>query len=41
MQFDFFEIGQAGRYTFLLHVDGKSVAAVQLSVRQGVPNNMA
>ncbi len=41
MQFDFFEIGVAGRYTFLLHVDGNRAAAVQLSVRQGVPNNMA
>jgi len=34
MQFDFFEIGAAGRYTFLLHVDGSAGAAVQLSVRQ-------
>src|SRR4051812_17881932 len=34
MQFDFFEIGAMGRYTFLLHVDGNAAAAVQLSVRQ-------
>jgi len=35
MQFDFFEINAVGRYTFLLHVDGNALAAVQLSVRQG------
>jgi hypothetical protein len=35
MQFDFFEIGATGRYTFLLHIDGSAMAAVQLSVRQG------
>jgi hypothetical protein len=37
MQFDFFELHVAGRYTFLLHVDGKAQAAVQLNVRVGVP----
>ncbi len=35
LQFDLFEIGAAGRYTFLLHVDDKPTAAVQLNVRQG------
>jgi len=34
LQFDFFEIALTGRYTFLLHVDGKPQAAVQLAVRQ-------
>ena len=34
LQFDLFEIGAFGRYTFLLHVDGQAAAAVQLSVRQ-------
>jgi uncharacterized protein DUF6941 len=34
LQFDFFEIATSGRYTFLLHVDGKPTAAVQLAVRQ-------
>jgi hypothetical protein len=34
LQFDFFEIGAFGRYTFLLHIDGKPAAAAQLSVRQ-------
>jgi hypothetical protein len=34
LQFDLFEIGAFGRYTFLLHVDGAPTAAVQLSVRQ-------
>src|SRR5215213_8550484 len=34
VQFDLFEIGAFGRYTFLLHVDGAAVSAVQLSVRQ-------
>lgn len=34
LQFDFFEITTFGRYTFLLHIDGKPVAAAQLSVRQ-------
>ena len=32
--FDFFELAAAGRYTFLLELDGKGVAAVQLAVRQ-------
>lgn len=35
LQFDGFELTQYGRYTFLLHVDGKPTAAVQLSVREG------
>lgn len=34
IQFDLFELAAAGRYTFLLHVDGAPSAAVQLSVRQ-------
>lgn len=34
MQFDFFELQSAGRYTFLLHVDGAPSAAAQLAVRQ-------
>ena len=34
LQFDFFEVAAAGRYTFLLHVDGAKTAAVQLSIRQ-------
>ena len=33
LHFDFFELATAGRYTFLLHVDGKPTAAVQLAVR--------
>ncbi|HYD55124.1 MAG TPA: hypothetical protein VEA99_20985 [Gemmatimonadaceae bacterium] len=35
LQFDFFELGAFGRYTFLLHIDGKPAAAAQLNVRQG------
>jgi hypothetical protein len=34
LHFDLFELATAGRYTFLLHVDGKPSAAAQLSVRQ-------
>lgn len=34
IQFDLFEVGMFGRYTFLLHIDGKPTSAVQLSVRQ-------
>jgi hypothetical protein len=34
IQFDLFELAAAGRYTFMLHVDGAPAAAVQLSVRQ-------
>lgn len=34
LQFDLFNIATAGRYTFLLHVDGAPTAAVQLSIRQ-------
>jgi hypothetical protein len=33
IQFDLFEVSAAGRYTFMLHVDGAPAAAVQLSVR--------
>lgn len=32
MQFDLFQVDAAGRYTFLLHVDGEASAAVQLMV---------
>jgi hypothetical protein len=35
LQFDFFEVTAFGRYTFLLHIDGKAAAAAQLAVRQG------
>jgi hypothetical protein len=35
MQFDLFQVLSSGRYTFLLQVDGKPAAAVQLSIRQG------
>jgi len=35
LHFDLFELASAGRYTFLLHVDGKPSAGVQLSVREG------
>jgi len=34
LQFDLFNVAAAGRYTFLLHVDGTAAAAVQLSIRQ-------
>jgi hypothetical protein len=34
LQFDLFNVNAAGRYTFLLHIDGAATAAVQLSVRQ-------
>ncbi|HKW47743.1 MAG TPA: hypothetical protein VJN70_09865 [Gemmatimonadaceae bacterium] len=34
--FDLFNIATAGRYTFLLHVDGAPTAAVQLNIRQAV-----
>lgn len=33
IQMDGFELRTAGRYTFLLHVDGAPAAAVQLAVR--------
>jgi hypothetical protein len=33
LQFDLFNVTTAGRYTFLLHVDGAPAAAVQLSIR--------
>ena len=32
MQFDLFQVDAAGRYTFLLNVDGEASAAVQLMV---------
>lgn len=32
--FDLFNVATAGRYTFLLHVDGIPTAAVQLNIRQ-------
>ena len=34
LQLDMFQLDTTGRYTFLLHIDGKAAAAVQLSVRQ-------
>lgn len=34
LQLDMFNIDRTGRFTFLLHIDGKAAAAVQLSVRQ-------
>jgi hypothetical protein len=34
LQFDMLELPSAGRYTFLLHVDGKPVGASQLMLRQ-------
>jgi len=34
LQFDLFQIAAAGRYTFVLSVDGAPGAAVQLTVRQ-------
>lgn len=34
LHLDLFQIDAPGRYTFLLHVDGKPAAAVQLGVRQ-------
>ena len=36
LQFDFFEVATAGRYTFLLHVDGEPLAGAQLAVRQAM-----
>lgn len=33
LQLDLFQLPLAGRYTFLLHIDGKRAAAVQLSAR--------
>lgn len=36
LQFDLFQIPAAGRYTFLLHVDGNPAAGVQLSIRQAM-----
>lgn len=37
LHFDLFELPAAGRYTFLLHIDGKPTAGVQLSVRHAAP----
>lgn len=37
MQFDLFQVEAAGRYTFLLHVDGEAAAAVQLMVHLSEP----
>ena len=34
LQFDMLELPAAGRYTFLLHVNGAPVGATQLNVRQ-------
>ena len=34
LEFPFFEIPAEGRYTFLLHIDGKALAGVQLSIRR-------
>jgi hypothetical protein len=34
LQFDLLELPSAGRYTFLLHVDGNPIGAAQLNVRQ-------
>jgi len=36
LQFDLLELTAAGRYTFLLHVDGEPKGAAQLMVRQAV-----
>ena len=36
LPFDFFQLASAGRYTFLLHVDGAATAGVQLTVRQAM-----
>ncbi|HKO15590.1 MAG TPA: hypothetical protein VJU87_05085 [Gemmatimonadaceae bacterium] len=34
LQFDLFQVPGAGRYTFLLHVDGSASAGVQLTIRK-------
>ena len=34
LQFDMLELPSAGRYTFLLHVNGTAMGAAQLNVRQ-------
>jgi hypothetical protein len=36
LQFDLFQVNSAGRYTFLLHVDGTPAAGVQLNIRQAM-----
>ena len=33
LQFDLFQVTAAGRYTFVLHVDGAPGAAVQMAIR--------
>jgi hypothetical protein len=33
LQFDMLELKSAGRYTFLLHVDGTPIGATQLTLR--------
>ncbi len=33
LQFDLFQVAAAGRYTFVLHVDGAAGAAVQMAIR--------
>ena len=38
MQFDLFQVEAAGRYTFLLNVNGAATAAVQLTVHMGEGN---
>jgi hypothetical protein len=37
IQFDLFQVGAFGRYTFLLRLDDADAAAVQLNIRQGTP----
>jgi hypothetical protein len=34
LQFDMLELTSAGRFTFLLHIDGNAIGAAQLNVRQ-------
>jgi len=34
LQFDLFELASAGRFTFLLYIDGAPMGAAQLNVRQ-------
>jgi hypothetical protein len=36
LQFEMLELPSPGRYTFLLHVDGKAVGATQLMLRQAL-----
>ena len=37
LHFDLFQLGAEGRYTFVLHVDGKPAAGTQLMLRRGGP----